>query len=147
MMIDGVTIRFVPKSDLPIVEVIGEFITDFYAKRDMMICNIGDSLLFVLKDTTPDKWELTIQNIEHFEKLKLPDAVQLIKEWGRTYPFIQIIEAHGQVSIMYWQTVVLDFRHPQFFDHLEAVLKHVVENDDLSQFSSRPEIVSSSDHD
>ena len=146
-MIDGIIIKFVPKSDLPIVEVIGEFIADFYAKRHIAICNIGDSLLFVLKDTTPDNWEQTIQNIEQFEKLPLPDAVQLIKEWGRKYPFIQIIEAHGQVSIMYWQNVVLDFRHPQFFDHLEAALKHVAENDDFSQFSLRPETASSSDHD
>lgn len=146
-MIDGVIIKFVPKSDLPIVEVIREFITDFYAKRQIAICGIGDSLLFVLKDTTPDNWEQTIQNIEQFEKLPLPDAVQLIKEWGRTYPFIQIIEAHGNISIMYYQTVVLDFRHPQFFDHLEAALKHVAENDDLSQFSLRPGTASSSDHD
>lgn len=146
MIENGINIEFVPKSDLPIVEVIHEFISDLFAKQKMAVCGFGCALLFVLKDIAPDDWE-QIQKMENIEDLTIPNVIQLVKEWGVKYPFIQTSEKHGTVSIMYSQNVILYFQHPQFFDHLEAVLKHVAKNDDLSQFSLRPGTVSSSDHD
>lgn len=132
--------------DLPIAAVIREFVVDLYVQRNIAVCCMGDDLLFVMKGSTPEQWE-EAQRQEVIEDLNVDEAINFIKEWGQTYPFIQTVEERGEVIISYRRLLTLDFRHPQFFDHLQAVLEYVAEHDDLLKFSLRPEIASSSDHD
>ena len=126
-------ITFEPKIDLPIAAVIQDFVTDLFARNNIAISGMGDSMLFVMKDVTSDQWAAI--KIEEIEDIQIDEAMKFMMEWGRKFPFVQTIENEGTVIVSYKGQITLDFRHPRFFDHLEAVLEHVVAHDDLSEFS------------
>lgn len=134
------------KSEIPVAEVIAEFIVDHCGVQDTAVSAMGPTLLMIMKGTTPEKWREVQRETGDLDDLKTEDAVKFIKSWGKEYPFIQISEGDGEVSISYQQRLVLDFRDPRFFDHLEQVLDHSLNHSDLSQFALQAETASCSDH-
>lgn len=72
------------------------------------------------------------------------DSVLLWTAFGKTFPLILIASIHGgedgirqesSVVIHYKGAAMLDYAHPDFFKHLDAVLDHIIHNDSLAQFS------------
>lgn len=159
------------KSNLPIVEVIGEFVEELFAEKDMAVAWMG-RLLIIMKDTTLEEWAEVQEAASSRFLANFADAnpnnvgsaaeemtdtqfrflttVNVVKHLGRKYPSIQIIDGDGIVKITYYglnnahssPSIVLDFRHPEFFDHLKKTLDYIAENPDLSQFFSQSGIAS-----
>jgi hypothetical protein len=130
-----VMIRFVEKSEIPVAEVIAEHIVSYCAGHNIAVSAMGPTLLMIMKGTTPEKWAEVHSSRWCRQSPLTEDAVEFIKSWGKEFPFIQILEGDGEVRINYQRQLVLDFRDPRFFDHLEKVLVHALEQGDLSQFS------------
>jgi hypothetical protein len=131
-----IRIRFEEEPQIPVVEVIAEFIVNFCEERGTAVSTMGTALLMIMKGTTPEQWD-EVQKKTDITKVDTKDAVKLIKSWGKEFPFIQINDKDGEVRINYQRQLVLDFRDPHFFDHLEQVLLHSLEQSDLSRFSLR----------
>lgn len=69
------------------------------------------------------------------------ELAALWKMFGDSFPMIMLGRTSGDVeigtslTIHYKQSILLDFSHPEFFSHLDSLLKHVIKHDDLSRFS------------
>lgn len=127
-------IKFVPKLEIPFVEVISQFVFEYVASANVAVVDMLQCL-FVLKGTNPAEWEEVKKASKNLDDMKVTDVIDLIKDLGNKVPMIRIDGKSGLVTINYRQQQVLDFRHPHFFDHLELILDHMLNYDDLSQFS------------
>ena len=127
------------KSEIPIVEIIIEYITDFCSNKETAVSILG-TMLMIMKGTTPKKWEEVQSRKEGYIRgaygpaVEAMDVLEFVKSWGKKLPVAYIIENDGVVNITYQKTLILDFRDPRFFDYLGLVLTHVLEQDDLAQF-------------
>lgn len=157
------------ETKIPIAETIIEYITDFCAAKNAAVLAL-DKTLLIMKKVTPKEWKeaqkiLIESKTQNHRKSSIfgpptfnsfvpnnwndypqSEAVKNIGQWGKKVPMINITEKEGTVQISYRKQLILDFRDPRFLDHLELILTHVLEQDDLSQFSLPIENVSCSIH-